>query len=316
MIPGNWDILLPAKVSITPGQHGHADVEYEVTHLTCFVGGMYGLGSKLFGREQDLEYAKKLTEGCVWAYQSTASGIMPERAAVVPCSSLERCSFNETIWKQYLDPAYATRDEKIREWELWVDEQEKKALLAEEQEAMAAAAAATKPTKAAKADPDQDVSPEQLKQDVFAAPEPATNGNGLGYFAQADLENGGASTQFQDATHVARDPSVDQEAGKEEPSMEKRAVVPENPSKQSTGKPITAADKEINLPVLKSEPEDPEETTQPAQSVPENKPPASKSSSRSRYIKPPTHEEFVAQRIAEGIPPGYSKVGSKEYILR
>ena len=47
-------------------------------HLATFAGGMFGLGGKLFGRERDLATAVELTESAVWAYQSTATGLMPE----------------------------------------------------------------------------------------------------------------------------------------------------------------------------------------------------------------------------------------------
>lgn len=78
--------------------------EYEVTHLGCFAGGMFALGSRIFDIPSDLETARKLTEGCVWAYNSMPSGIMAESAAVVPCMSLEGCAWNETRWHEALDP--------------------------------------------------------------------------------------------------------------------------------------------------------------------------------------------------------------------
>lgn len=77
---------------------------YEVTHLSCFVGGMFALSSRLFDTPTDLELAKKLTEGCVWAYNSMPTGIMAESAAVVPCASLGGCDWNETRWHEALDP--------------------------------------------------------------------------------------------------------------------------------------------------------------------------------------------------------------------
>ncbi|GAO19558.1 hypothetical protein UVI_02062220 [Ustilaginoidea virens] len=110
MVPGDWDILFPAKVGVSPSTRDQPNPEYEVTHLTCFVGGMYALGGKLFGREEDLNYAEKLTNGCVWAYQSTATGIMPEHGTVVPCPTLAKCAFNETVWWRELDPYYGSRE--------------------------------------------------------------------------------------------------------------------------------------------------------------------------------------------------------------
>ncbi|KAI9055401.1 hypothetical protein LZ554_000355 [Drepanopeziza brunnea f. sp. 'monogermtubi'] len=48
-------------------------------------GGMVGLASKIFERPADLEVAEELTKGCVWAYDISANGIMPEVLTVVPC---------------------------------------------------------------------------------------------------------------------------------------------------------------------------------------------------------------------------------------
>jgi len=64
----------------------------EVEHLTCFIGGMIGMGAQIFGIDGDLELAKKLTDGCVWAYGATKTGIMPEGAIVLPCKSAEHCT--------------------------------------------------------------------------------------------------------------------------------------------------------------------------------------------------------------------------------
>ncbi|EQK98463.1 glycoside hydrolase family 79 [Ophiocordyceps sinensis CO18] len=117
MIEGSWNVLFPAKLSTYGDSVQDFRYEYEVAHLTCFVGGMYGLGGKLFDREEDIETAKKLTNGCVWAYQSTLSGIMPESGHVLPCSSKDRCDFNKTRWWEELDQSKGRRDEQVKEWE-------------------------------------------------------------------------------------------------------------------------------------------------------------------------------------------------------
>jgi mannosyl-oligosaccharide alpha-1,2-mannosidase len=57
----------------------------EVSHLSCFAGGMYALGSRVFGRPADLDVAAKLTDGCVWAYNSTRTGVMPESFHIRRC---------------------------------------------------------------------------------------------------------------------------------------------------------------------------------------------------------------------------------------
>ncbi|PTB69206.1 glycoside hydrolase family 47 protein [Trichoderma citrinoviride] len=113
MTDGDWDILFPAKVSTSGNPSQDLVATFEVTHLTCFIGGMYGLGGKIFGREKDLETAKRLTDGCVWAYQSTVSGIMPEGSQVMACPTLEKCEFNETLWWEKLDGAKDWRDKQV-----------------------------------------------------------------------------------------------------------------------------------------------------------------------------------------------------------
>ncbi len=72
------------------------------------------MGAKVFEREGDLDIAAKLTEGCVWAYNSTRTGIMPESFRVVPCASREECAWNETRWWDFLDP-YAHNREEVYE---------------------------------------------------------------------------------------------------------------------------------------------------------------------------------------------------------
>lgn len=113
-----WDIYFPAKVVTQGNPSRDMDVTYEATHLTCFIGGMYGLGAKIFDRPQDLETAKRLTDGCVWAYQKTPSGLMPEASLLMPCPSLDECKFDKAKWYESLDSNKAFRDQKVSEWEL------------------------------------------------------------------------------------------------------------------------------------------------------------------------------------------------------
>lgn len=77
---------------------------YEGAHLTCFAGGMFGVGAKLFEIDGDLDIAAKLTDGCIWAYESTATGIMPEHFELLPCEKGKPCTWNETRYAEALDP--------------------------------------------------------------------------------------------------------------------------------------------------------------------------------------------------------------------
>ena len=105
------DILFAGQVSTSGRLDDPNDVKLkaEGTHLTCFVGGMFAIGAKIFNRKADLDIAKKLTDGCVWAYESTTTGIMPEHFLALPCTSREKCPWNETAYWEALDPYKSTR---------------------------------------------------------------------------------------------------------------------------------------------------------------------------------------------------------------
>ena len=85
---------LPRKLRLYPQQE----------HLLCFAGGMYAMGSRIFDRKADLDIATKLTDGCVWAYESTITGIMPEGFMMMPCDNMDKCDWNQTRWNDKLDP--------------------------------------------------------------------------------------------------------------------------------------------------------------------------------------------------------------------
>ena len=80
------------------------DLQPEGTHLTCFAGAMFAIGSKIFDRQDDMDIAWKLTDGCVWAYEATNTGIMPESYLAIPCPDMDKCPWNETLWHEKLDP--------------------------------------------------------------------------------------------------------------------------------------------------------------------------------------------------------------------
>jgi mannosyl-oligosaccharide alpha-1,2-mannosidase len=51
---------------------------HEIEHLTCFAGGMLGMGSKLLDRPQDLVDGEKFTQACYWLSAATPTGLQPE----------------------------------------------------------------------------------------------------------------------------------------------------------------------------------------------------------------------------------------------
>jgi mannosyl-oligosaccharide alpha-1,2-mannosidase len=118
MIKADRDIRFVATVAVRKPHADRADAkeagpslryEYEGTHLTCFAGGMFGIGAKLFEIDGDMEIATQLTDGCVWAYESTATGIMPEVFELLPCEDTHSCPWNETRYRKALDPNEVSR---------------------------------------------------------------------------------------------------------------------------------------------------------------------------------------------------------------
>jgi hypothetical protein len=118
MVPNDRDILFSGRITKNDNT-GPSTFIPEVTHLTCFLGGMVGMGAKIFGLEEhDIEIAKKLSDGCVWAYESMTTGIMPEAAEVYLCEKDTECQWNETLWMKALDPMADQREQQIEDYEI------------------------------------------------------------------------------------------------------------------------------------------------------------------------------------------------------
>jgi Glycosyl hydrolase family 47 len=101
LTPWSKPVIISTDVHIVEGK---VNPTYRGQHLTCFTGGMVGLGSRILNRPDDLDVAIQLTEGCVWAYNSTASGIGPEIFGFIPCGHVdddpsgEHCTWSEDKW--------------------------------------------------------------------------------------------------------------------------------------------------------------------------------------------------------------------------
>ncbi|KAF2655252.1 glycoside hydrolase family 47 protein [Lophiostoma macrostomum CBS 122681] len=81
-LPDNTDVLISTGVNAESLDKVVQD--YSTQHLTCFVGGMFLLGGRLFSNSSHLEIGRKVTDGCVWAYQHAPQGIMPETLTMNP----------------------------------------------------------------------------------------------------------------------------------------------------------------------------------------------------------------------------------------
>lgn len=93
----NPDVLFSGNAAVYGDAQVHLDSE--VSHLTCFTGGMVGLAPKLFNRTEEMAVGQKLTQGCVWAYNFMPSGIMPESLHMMACPSPYDCEWDEADWR-------------------------------------------------------------------------------------------------------------------------------------------------------------------------------------------------------------------------
>ncbi|KAF9871071.1 glycosyl hydrolase family 47 [Colletotrichum karsti] len=99
MTPSGADILIAGQAH---AKDAGVELEPQGQHLVCFLGGLFALGGKLFSRAADLDVARKLVDGCVYAYKSFPHGIMPETFYMVPCPSKSECAWDEKLWKRHV----------------------------------------------------------------------------------------------------------------------------------------------------------------------------------------------------------------------
>lgn len=86
--PENLDMLASGAIRVDGGT---ANFDPELTHLSCFAGGMFALGGKLFDQSDHITIGSKLASTCVWAYNASPAGIMPEASYLYPCTNATEC---------------------------------------------------------------------------------------------------------------------------------------------------------------------------------------------------------------------------------
>lgn len=104
MTKGGEDVLVTGDVS---ADEGGVRLDPKNQHLTCFAGGMFGIAGKMFDSPEDVEVGRKLTEGCLWAYEVNPNGIMPEIMHTVPCEDAGNCAWDEQKWLEAVEKAYS-----------------------------------------------------------------------------------------------------------------------------------------------------------------------------------------------------------------
>lgn len=329
-------ILLSGEVSTSGKLDDKSDVKLkaESTHLTCFVGGMFAMGAKIFNREGDLALAEKLTDGCVWAYESTTTGIMPESSLVLPCESREQCAWNETRYWEALDPYSVTRSQRddrhqdvLEEKQAPIDQEPKKtagqagaSIVKAEQDRTSSVRkdSATGPLEGA----EQATISSMFKESVTDANLKGTERKGS--FVSADIakeqpnkSNVGktlAKRQLGDVQNDNVESSSDENSQEARSSTRSSAIDSEEPEINKDGSST------------KADTEDSTVATAIGESELESSPPAIEAAVVDatkpvvpHYTPPPipTPEEFAKARIHdERLPLGVTKITSRRYILR
>jgi mannosyl-oligosaccharide alpha-1,2-mannosidase len=349
MVPKNDDILVSGSVS-TAGKPGDHVLHPEVQHLTCFIGGMVGMSAKIFGLDGDLELAKKLTDGCVWAYGATASGIMPEGAVVMACESAEHCTWNETLYHERLDPSAAFRDDQLAKYTA------NKAKLAAEEKAKLAAAEEAGYDQIASQKADAVGEPQghvgsagtgstgaASKEGTLKpaeAPQVAKSGSGSSGVSSAGGassnvgSSGSGSPNVKSPVSGSSNGAVKDEDAfkpKDKPaSLTKRQTVPgelkEAPKGKAmgnsgkTGTPVGMTDEKEKMFKDKSTNTEAELQNMASGRQLEKGAQSQKPLPEETLpdpLRPLSHQEYVEARIkSESLPPGFVTIGSRKYILR
>ncbi|KAM0330162.1 hypothetical protein ACHAQA_004335 [Verticillium albo-atrum] len=98
MVPDQADILISGNALVEDDGIVRTDPESE--HLTCFIGGTFALAGRLLDLPAAVDTGVKLARGCAYVYGAFASGMMPERYNMVPCTTPlgEACPWDEALY--------------------------------------------------------------------------------------------------------------------------------------------------------------------------------------------------------------------------
>jgi mannosyl-oligosaccharide alpha-1,2-mannosidase len=306
MLPDNPDILFSGSVSTNGNPEEDLVLSAEVDHLTCFIGGMVGMGARVFGNDGDLEIAKKLADGCVWAYGATSSGIMPEGASVYPCRSAEHCTWNETAYWEFLDPMGPTRDRHAEEYLI------AKAHREEEAEIAAFAAGERAEAERMNAEDEANMISAASDEDIEAAfntTDPAKGTASLKNEKPISLEKRQSQSSPKEEvpkpiTHNFQDdlPKVKTESSNSQAQTgAAKASQQKSQHTEAELKDMATSGRQADSPLSEVTPQG---TGSQTPLLPDP-------------LKPLTHKEYVEARIKqEGLPPGFVSLRSKKYILR
>ena len=339
MIPDEKRHILNAGVAKVTEKKNPIDdksnLQPEGTHLTCFSGAMFAIGAKIFDREDDMDIAWKLTDGCVWAYEATNTGIMPESYLAIPCPDMDHCPWNETLWHEKLDPFGDLREKSRLSRQQAILSSQKKTPL-EDSVKQVDKVSQTEVTKASSA------------PGLVSSQTEGSSGK------EDDAESTGDVISKSNVDKVASPKAVNTEEETDElmPKAKEFAVSSKNLGRRqlgdlNDGDPI-APDTRKAIPSAAAIPQDPKETvtkptvktneepvvekTSTEQNLDKSKASAPSLQDKTTKLKPsnstakttvytpppiPTREEFVKARINdERLPIGMTKVTGGRYLLR
>lgn len=316
MVKDTPDILFSAKAKVSTNENlspsDRINKEYEVTHLTCFLGGMFAMGGKIFDSDEDLDIGRRLTDGCVWAYASMPAGIMAEYAQVAPCQEIDSCEWNETAWHLELDPNPEFREQSMRNYEVnllkW-EETKQKAL---RQEAERLQAEEELGQRFERLDKSKSYKPQSYVVDTASSAQPGPVG---AEFKEVSPNTNSASRRDDAVQYQKRDvdtaenvplsydsSTLDQEAIKRR--IKELEAILDNSAAHTTQAPSAPGSFGGTAGQV---PIDSTNALDLARALEIN----------SKPHKPETHEEYVQSRIAaNNLPAGYTTIGSGVYTLR
>lgn len=98
MLPDQKDVLFAGDVLV---HNENGILQPDGQHLSCFLGGMFALGGKMFDVAQHVDIGARLTKGCAWAYSAFPTGLMPEIFGLLDCQKpqLAACEWDENRWR-------------------------------------------------------------------------------------------------------------------------------------------------------------------------------------------------------------------------
>ncbi|KAK5226996.1 hypothetical protein LTR99_005126 [Exophiala xenobiotica] len=120
LLPSGEDVLFSGNAAVTTLETiPISSLDPQGQHLACFVGGMVAIGAKIFNRPDELQVARRLVDGCIWAYNAMPSGLMPETFHMSACqvginepASPGKCEWSDDKWYEAISKKHSPTGHK------------------------------------------------------------------------------------------------------------------------------------------------------------------------------------------------------------